>query len=101
MNSPKLFVGNLPFKVKEDELNEYFSQAGDIDSIKVVLDKVTGKPRGFAFVEYLDVDAAEKAVSMFDQKDFQGRVLTVNEARPRTEHSGQGRGFGSRQHYRG
>ena len=69
----------------ENDLQEYFTQAGPVNSVNLMLDKFTGKSRGFAFVEYANPGDAEKAVTMFHGKDFQGRPLTVNIARPREE----------------
>ena len=69
----------------ENDLQEYFSQAGVVSSVNLMLDKFTGKSRGFAFVEYSSPAEATKAVEMFHGKEFQGRPLTVNIARPREE----------------
>ena len=69
----------------QDDLQEYFSQAGVVTSVNLMLDKVTGKSRGFAFVEYATAEEANKAVEQFHDKEFQGRALTVNIARPREE----------------
>jgi cold-inducible RNA-binding protein len=85
MNDTRLFVGNLPFRAMENELLEYFSQAGVVSSVQVVFDKATGRSRGFAFVEYTSSADAQKAVELFNNKEFQGRSLTVNIARPREE----------------
>jgi cold-inducible RNA-binding protein len=85
MSETRLFVGNLPYKTMERDLMDHFSQAGAVNSVDLMLDKFTGKSRGFAFVEFgNDADAA-KAVEMFHNKDFQGRALTVNIARPRED----------------
>ena len=69
----------------ENDLQEYFAQAGVVTSVNLMLDKFTGKSRGFAFVEFGSTPEAEKAVTMFHGKEFQGRALTVNIARPREE----------------
>jgi RNA recognition motif-containing protein len=69
----------------ERELSDYFSQAGVVTSCNLMLDKFTGKSRGFAFVEFATADEANKAVTMFNGKEFQGRQLTVNIARPRED----------------
>lgn len=84
-NENRLFVGNLSFRTLESDLNDYFSQAGVVTSCNVMLDKFTGKSRGFAFVEYASAEEANKAVEMFHGKELQGRQLTVNIARPREE----------------
>jgi RNA recognition motif-containing protein len=85
MNQNRLFVGNLSYKTMENELQDYFSQAGVVTSVNLMLDKVTGRSRGFAFVEFATAEEANKAVEQFHNQDFQGRTLTVNVARPREE----------------
>ena len=85
MSESRLFVGNLAYQTMENDLQEYFSQAGVVTSVNLMLDKFTGKSRGFAFVEYSTPQEANKAVEMFHSKDFQGRALTVNIARPKEE----------------
>jgi len=85
MSENRLFVGNLAYQTIENDLQEYFSQAGTVVSVNLMLDKFTGKSRGFAFVEFATAEEAQKAVSEFHGKDFQGRQLTVNVARPREE----------------
>jgi len=89
MNQNRLFVGNLPYQAMEADLQDYFSQAGVVTSVNVMFDKVTGKSRGFAFVEYATAEEAGKAVQQFHNKDFQGRALTVNVAKPREERAQQ------------
>lgn len=95
MNANRLFVGNLSYQTMENDLQDYFSQAGVVTSVNLMLDKMTGKSRGFAFVEYGTAEEANRAVEQFHNKDFQGRPLTVNIARPREERpqrwSGAGR----------
>ena len=94
MNEARLFVGNLPYQTLESDLQEYFSQAGVVMSVNLMLDKFTGKSRGFAFVELSSVDEANKAIELFQGKEFQGRPLTVNIARPREERAPRsGSGF--------
>lgn len=90
MNDSRLFVGNLSYKTMEGDLMEHFSQAGAINSVDLMMDKFTGKSRGFAFIEFANPADATKAVEMFHNKDFQGRALTVNIARPREERGGGG-----------
>jgi cold-inducible RNA-binding protein len=85
MNESRLFVGNLAYQTMQKDLIEYFSQAGVVSSVDLMLDKFTGKSRGFAFVEMSTNAEALKAVEMFHNKEFQGRTLTVNIARPREE----------------
>ena len=93
----KLYVGNLPYQVGEAELQELFSQAGSVESVRVMRDMATGRARGFAFVEMATDEEAEKAANQFNQYSLGGRPLTVNEARPKPERAGGfggGRGFG-------
>jgi RNA recognition motif-containing protein len=85
MNPNRLFVGNLSYQTMENDLQEYFSQAGVVTSVNLMLDKVTGKSRGFAFIEFATPEEANKAVEQLHNKEFQGRALTVNVARPREE----------------
>ena len=88
----RLYVGNIPFTAGEDELRELFSKVGQIESVHVVTDRATGRPRGFAFVEMVNDDDAQKAINDLDQTEFQGRRLAVNEARPRAPRPGPGPG---------
>ena len=85
MSQSRLFVGNLSYQTGENDLQDYFAQAGTVTSVNLMLDKVTGKSRGFAFVEFATPEEAAKAVEQFHNKEFQGRALTVNIARPREE----------------
>jgi RNA recognition motif-containing protein len=96
MNDSRLFVGNLAFTTGDNDLQDYFSQAGTVTSVNVMIDKFTGKSRGFAFVEFASAEEANRAVEMFHGKEFQGRALTVNIARPREERPPRGGGGGSR-----
>jgi RNA recognition motif-containing protein len=91
----KLFVGNLSFDVTENDLEDLFGKAGPVSSVNIMQDRATGRSRGFAFVEMTTQEDTDKAISMFSGKDFKGRALTVNEARPREERSG-GSGGGYR-----
>lgn len=81
----RLFVGNLPFNATDNELQDHFAQAGVVNNAAVMFDRVTGRSRGFGFVEMNTQEDANKAIAMFHQKEFKGRALTVNEARPREE----------------
>ena len=85
MNQNRLFVGNLSYQTMETDLQDYFSQAGVVTTVNLMVDKVTGKSRGFAFIEFATPEEANKAVEEFHNKEFQGRALTVNVARPREE----------------
>ena len=77
----KLYVGNLPFQVSEEELRQLMEQAGTVQSVRVVRDAATGRARGFAFVEMGNDEEAQKAITQLNGQSFQGRSLTVNEAR--------------------
>jgi RNA recognition motif-containing protein len=92
--SAKLFVGNLTFTATENDLQDHFAQAGVVVSVNIMQDRMTGRSRGFAFIEMSSKEDAEKAIQMFHSKDFQGRPLTVNEARPREERPSGGGGGG-------
>ena len=85
MNESRLFVGNLAYQTMDKDLQDHFSQAGIVNSVSVMMDKFTGKSRGFAFIEMASADEANKAVEMFHNQEFQGRALTVNIARPRED----------------
>jgi len=89
--SKRIYVGNLPFSTTDDELRSLFSQYGQVVSVNLVTDRETGRPRGFGFVE---MEGADEAIAALDRKDFGGRVLTVNEARPRNDNGGGGGGGG-------
>jgi len=78
----KLYVGGLPYKTTNDELSAHFSAAGTVSSATIIMDKMTGRSKGFGFVEFENDDDAMNAISMFDGKEYEGRTLTVNEARP-------------------
>jgi cold-inducible RNA-binding protein len=95
--SRKLYVGNLPYEVGEDELQQLFAQAGTVESVQVMRDQVTGRPRGFAFVEMSSDEEAQSALKTLNAVAVGGRNLTVNEARPKAERSG---GFGGGQSQR-
>jgi RNA recognition motif-containing protein len=91
----KIYVGNLPFSATEDELRDLFSQHGSVESVSLINDRETGRPRGFGFVEMPD-DAAQAAIRALDGTDLGGRTLRINEARPRTEGGGGGGGYQKR-----
>jgi len=90
----KLFVGNLNFKTTDDDLRTLFGQAGTIESATVMMDRATGRSRGFGFVEMSSDEEAEKAVKEFNGYEFQGRALNVNEARERTPGGPRAGGYG-------
>ena len=87
-----LYVGNLPFQATEDDLRDWFANAGvTTDNVQVIRDRFSGNSRGFGFAEILDDAEADRAIEMLNGKDFQGRALVVNEARPKREGGGGGR----------
>jgi RNA recognition motif-containing protein len=90
--SMKLFVGNLPHEMTEEQLQELFSEAGHVASSKIIMDRQTGQPRGFAFVEMETKLEGQKAISMINGRTVSGRALAVNEARPQQKGSFGGRG---------
>lgn len=91
--SVRLYVGNLPFRITEQELEELFGQMGAVQSANIVTDRDTGRSRGFAFVEMESSEAADAAIQQFNGRELDGRAMTVNEARPRENRPARG-GFG-------
>lgn len=88
----KLFVGGLSFGTSEDTLRNTFAQAGAVTSVAIIIDRMSGRSKGFGFVEMDNDDEAEKAIQMFNGTELEGRTLTVNEARPREERPARDRG---------
>ncbi|HED53573.1 MAG TPA: RNA-binding protein [Phycisphaerales bacterium] len=88
----KLYVGNLSYDTSESELRELFAQHGEVTSATLVMDRETGRPRGFGFVEFADAANAKSAIEALNGQNVGGRDLTVNEARPREPRSGGGGG---------
>ena len=86
----KLYVGNMPFSMDESQLRSLFGEFGNIESLNVITDRETGRPRGFAFIEMEDADA-RKAMGELDEREVEGRKLKVAEARPRENRGGRGR----------
>jgi RNA recognition motif-containing protein len=91
----KLYVGNLGYGVSDSALEELFAPFGSVRSAQVIQDRDTGRSKGFGFVEMADDNAARAAIAELNEKEFEGRPLTVNEARPREERGGQGGRRGS------
>lgn len=83
--SKKLYVGNLPFSIREDKLREMFSEFGEISEVVVITDRATGRSKGFGFVTFADDSAADKAISEMNEKEVEGRKIRVSEARPQEE----------------
>ena|SRR5688500_17333693 len=97
----KLYVGNLAFQTSSEDLQQLFAQAGTVQSASVIEDRDTGRSRGFGFVEMASKEEGESAISQFNGKEFNGRNLTVNEARPREDRGNRGGGGGGRGGYGG
>jgi RNA recognition motif-containing protein len=89
-----IYVGNLPFNTGEEDLRQIFAAYGQVDSVAIIKDKMTGRSRGFGFVEMANDAEAQTAIAGLNGTDMGGRTLTVNEARPRTEGGGGGRRSG-------
>ena len=87
----KLYVGNLSFETTETELKDLFDQAGSVETVRIINDRDTGRSKGFGFVEMQE--GGDKAIAEMNGKEFKGRVLTVNEARPMSPRDSQGGGF--------
>ncbi|MDM7921879.1 MAG: RNA-binding protein [Pyrinomonadaceae bacterium] len=90
--SNKLYVGNLSFRVTSEDLHEHFATAGTVNSANVVIDRETGRSRGFGFVEMASEDEANNAIAQFNGAEYDGRNMVVNEARPRDDRGGGGGG---------
>ncbi len=94
MSNNKLYVGGLPYSVTDDRLQEIFSPHGTVESARVITDRMTGRSRGFGFVEMSSQAEAEEATKNLNGTDLEGRSLTVNEAKPQQPRSGGGGGGG-------
>lgn len=98
----KLFVGGLPYSATERELEELFAQAGTVNSVKIIIDRDTGRSKGFGFIEMATEDEAQAAIKQFDGYELDGRTLAVNVARPQEDRGGRsGGGYDKRQGGRG
>jgi len=89
LSNSKIYVGNLPFSSTEDELRDVFGQHGDVESVAVITDRDTGRPRGFAFVEMADAGSAANAIKALDGSELGGRNLRVNEAEDKRRGGGR------------
>ena len=89
----RIYVGNLSYQTTENDLTALFEQVGQVESVNIITDRDTGRSKGFAFVEMANEDA-DKAIAQFNGTDVNGRALTVNEARPREDRSGNRGGYG-------
>jgi cold-inducible RNA-binding protein len=92
--STKLYVGNLSYKITENDLQDVFAEYGPVNEVNLIVDKMSGRPRGFAFVTMATKEAAEAATKALHGREWEGRALTVNEARPREERPRGGGGGG-------
>ncbi|MCK4658855.1 MAG: RNA-binding protein [Phycisphaerae bacterium] len=88
----RIYVGNLSFQSTEDTLRDLFAQHGEVDNVAVITDRETGRSRGFGFIEMANDNEAHSAIEALNGQEYDGRTLTVNEARPRTPHTGGGGG---------
>ena len=86
-----IYVGNLPYRITEDEIRDVFEAHGEVTSVKIIIDRDTGRSKGFGFVEMPDDDAARAAIDASNEKEVAGRPLKVNEARPRPDRGGGSR----------
>ena len=86
-----IYIGNLPYSISEDELRELFAAHGEVSSANIIMDRDSGRSKGFGFVEMPDKAQGEAAVNAINQTDVQGRSVRVNEARPRNDNRGGGR----------
>ncbi len=94
MNSNKLYVGGLPYSTTENELEDLFAEHGTVESVRVITDRMTGRSKGFGFVEMGSQEAAEAAIAKLNDSELGGRTLVVNEARPRENRGSFGGGGG-------
>ena len=94
MNSNKLYVGGLPYSVNDDQLRDIFVAHGTVESATVIMDRMSGRSKGFGFVEMSSQEEAQAAIDKLNGTDLEGRNITVNEAKPRQPRSGGGGGYG-------
>jgi RNA recognition motif-containing protein len=97
MANTKLYVGGIPYRTTEDEMRTAFEEAGAVSSVSIIMDRMTGRSRGFGFVEMADEAGAQAAIDRWDGKEFDGRMLSVSMARPQGDRPPrQGGGYGDR-----
>jgi RNA recognition motif-containing protein len=96
-----IFVGNLSYQATQADLQAAFETYGSVERVNLITDRDTGQPRGFAFVEMSDADAAQRAISNLNGAELHGRAMNVNEARPKPTGGGSGGGFGARRNSSG
>jgi cold-inducible RNA-binding protein len=94
----KLYIGGLSYNTKDDTLRDLFSQAGTVESAAVIMDRDSGRSKGFGFVEMSSEQDVSKAIDLFNEKELDGRNITLNEARPQEKRHNSG-GFGGRRNY--
>jgi RNA recognition motif-containing protein len=92
----KIYVGNMSYEVKEDDLRQAFGEFGEVESVSIIMDKVSGRSKGFGFVEMSTKEAGEAAIAGLNGKDLKGRVVTVNEAKPQVKRDDRGGAGGGR-----
>jgi len=97
----KIYVGGLPYQTSDEQLGQIFSPYGEVSSARVIMDRATGRSKGFGFVEMTDGEAAKKAIAELNEAELGGRTIIVSEARPQEQRSGGGGGGGGRGGYRG
>jgi cold-inducible RNA-binding protein len=93
----RMYVGNIPYNATEEDLRGLFSEYGEVESLKIIQDQFTGKSKGFGFIEMANEEDAKKAIATLNGKDFNGKALTVAEARPQQKQQGfnkRGSGYG-------
>lgn len=101
MGNKKLYVGNLPFSISEQDLRDPFSECGTVESVRIIMDRATGRSKGFAFVEMSTDEEAQKVISSFNGATMDGRQMRISEARPQEPREGGGGGGGFRGGQRG
>ena len=100
MEAINIYVGNVPFQTNEDQLKELFEQYGRVEQAKIIVDRATGRSKGFGFVEMSANADADRAIAELNGRDLDGRALNVNEARPKTDRPSGGGGGGQRRNSR-